>query len=129
LGLLDVFEGGHVWRRALGKISQEENSSLLSEKLLTLLLVYQEMRIRIDGDDDQIRQEVAASNEHQRVWVIEWDPFRHLHHHKDDNQVGTAYQSVLLLRKWGRLYGHLRRDTGHFVGGFAESTELDRLAA
>jgi len=88
------------------------------------------MRIRVDGDDDHIRQDVASSDEHQRVWVIEWDPFRHLHHPKDDDQVGAAYQSVLLWRKWGRLYEHLGREAGHFAGCqwfCAESAELKRF--
>ena len=60
------------------------------EVMHTFLLVYQEVNVCIDGDDDHIGQDVDCANDVQDIGVLERDFLGDLHHPEDDDQVGTA---------------------------------------
>ena len=56
----------------------------------TLLLVDREVDVGIECNNDHVRENVASTNKQQRLRVVKGDPLGHLHHPKDDNQVGSA---------------------------------------
>ena len=57
----------------------------------TFLLVYQEVDVGVDREDDHIGENVDCANDVQYVGVLERNSLRDLHHPEDDNQVGTAH--------------------------------------
>lgn len=70
------------------------------------------MDVGVEGDDDDIRQNVQSADEHQYVGVLHRNLLGNLHHHEDDYQVGTiASISSLRLRKMGEYFIHLRTDS------------------
>lgn len=48
------------------------------------------MHVGIDGDDDHVREDVTGSDHIEDTGVLHRDLLGDLHHHKDDDQVGTA---------------------------------------
>lgn len=44
----------------------------------------------INSKDDQIGHHVEDANTGEDLRVIKWNSFRHLHHPKDDHQVGAG---------------------------------------
>lgn len=88
LGLVDVFEGCHVWVLVSGFVRGKEEGG--GGRRQTLLLVDQEMSVGVDGDDDYVRQDISRSHQIEGIWIIERDSFRDLHHSEDDDQVGTV---------------------------------------
>ena len=57
---------------------------------LTFRFVYLHTNIEVDSSDDQVRDDIHRANCHQDIWVIERNFLGHLHHHEDDDQVGTV---------------------------------------
>lgn len=55
----------------------------------TLLLVDLEVDKCIDRNDDHVREDVSSTDKQQCLRIIKWNPLRHLHHPKDDHQVGA----------------------------------------
>jgi hypothetical protein len=64
---------------------------------LAFLLVYLNLYVKVDTCDDQVRNDVQRADTHEDVGVIERNLFRHLHHHQDDHQVGTAHRIISIL--------------------------------
>lgn len=63
----------------------------------TFLLVDLRLDVEVDTRDDQIGHHIADTHAVQHGWVIKVDLLRHLHHHKDDDQVGTAAVSGISI--------------------------------
>jgi len=72
----------------------------------TLLLVNQEMDVRVNGDDDHVREDVDGANDVQGIGIIERDSLGHLHHSEDDDQVGTI--DHVRIRSFQCLEGVIR---------------------
>lgn len=56
----------------------------------TLLLVDLDLGVQVDGSDDQVAGNVEGANDVEGVGVIEGNSLGHLHHSKNDDNVGTA---------------------------------------
>ena len=56
----------------------------------TLLLVNGDLDVDVDGQDDQVAGDVDGAADVEHVRVLEWNPFRDLHHPQDDDQVRSA---------------------------------------
>lgn len=71
----------------------------------TFLLVDLPADVDVDGDDDEVGDDVECAHAHEDVGVVEGDLFARLHHHEDDDQVGSAWQHSLsvsgLDARWG----------------------------
>ena len=50
--------------------------------------------VHVDAEDDQVADDVESAHSVQDVRVIEGDFLAGLHHHKDDDQVGSAVAMV-----------------------------------
>lgn len=57
---------------------------------LAFLLVYKHLYVQVDSCNDQVRDDVRHAYTHEDVRVIERNLLRHLHHHKDEHQVGAV---------------------------------------
>lgn len=44
----------------------------------------------VDGEDDEIGDDVKNAHSHENLRVLEGYPLRHLHHSQDNHQVGAA---------------------------------------
>lgn len=53
------------------------------------------LKEEIDGGDDQVGDDVKGSNTQQNVGVIKWHLFRHLHHAKNNHQIGAVEDMAL----------------------------------
>jgi len=74
----------------------------------TFLLVDQEVHVSVDGDNDNIGENVSAANKHQGIGVFHWDPLGDLHHPKDDDQVGSVQvSSVVCFVRMGGVCSHI----------------------
>lgn len=58
--------------------------------VFTSLLVDLHLDIHVHAEDDQIAQDVQATNSPKYILVLKGDLLAGLHHHQDDDQVGTA---------------------------------------
>jgi hypothetical protein len=56
----------------------------------TLLLVDLDLSVQVDGGDDQVAGNVQSANNVQGVGIFERNSLGHLHHSKNDDNVGTV---------------------------------------
>ncbi len=114
-GRLNVFEGCEVCAIVMLDIFQYaqymRNSDLGIGTAQTLLLVNHELGVAINGDNDDVRQDINDADYHQDIRIFHGDLFRDLHHHEDNDQVGTAKSGQSCVLKY------LRRGVGHTFGG------------
>ena len=73
---LDVFEGCEI----CGALYQFMNDSVGAIRVCTFLLIDFLLDVKIDADDDQIRERVERANAHEDLGIVEGDLFRNLHH-------------------------------------------------
>lgn len=65
------------------------------------------LKEEIDGGDDQVGNDVKGSNTQENVGVIKWHLFRHLHHAKNNHQIGAVEDNGIRsvsFRAPGRQY-------------------------
>ena len=87
----------------------------MAHSKLAFLLVYLHLYVNVDSCDDQVRNDVCRADTHKDVRVIERNLLRHLHHHKDNHQVGTVHYIISDYKSSRRRsWSHLRAD--HFEG-------------
>ena len=84
----------------------------------TSLLVDLHLGVQIYADNDEVADDVERAHAVQDVRVVEGHFFAHLHHHQDDDQVGTWGLGQLrsfdrVLPVWGAL--HLRIHDGRLI--------------
>jgi hypothetical protein len=91
------------------------NARVTVSRLLrpTLLLVDLQLYVVVNSENDQVRNDVGCSDSQEYSWIFKWDLFRHLHHHKDDHQVGTVSFDVSICMSFELpcdSFVHLRAD-------------------
>lgn len=78
------------------------------------------LKEEIDGGDDQVGNDVKGSNTQENVGVIKWHLFRHLHHAKNNHQIGAVEDMALGVfffgLQAGSTIGDLENDQLTFVG-------------
>ena len=55
------------------------------------------LKEEIDCGDDQVGNDVKGSNTNENVGVVKWHLFRHLHHAKNNHQIGAVVDMVLAV--------------------------------
>ena len=66
----------------------------------TSLLINLHLHIHVDGEDDDVADNIQGSYSHEDVGIFEGDFLARLHHHKHDNEVGTAFTDYENVRRW-----------------------------
>lgn len=76
------------------------HSAPVSQKIksLTLLLVDLHLDVVIDTHDDQVAEDVETAHGVQDIGILKGHLFGHLHHTKDDHQVGAGASSFESVR-------------------------------
>lgn len=59
--------------------------------VFTSLLVNLHLDIHVHAKDDHVAEDVQATDSHKDVLVLERYLLAGLHHHKDDDEVGTVW--------------------------------------
>lgn len=62
---------------------------------LTLLSVNLGPDVQVDAHDDQVAEQVEAAAGVEHIGIFEGDPLGHLHHTQDDDDVGSACDSIM----------------------------------
>ena len=63
---------------------------MLRQTLHTFLLIDLHLHVEVDAENDQVGDNVEASDAEQNVGVFEGNLLRHLHHTEHDDEVGAA---------------------------------------
>ena len=71
--------------------TSEQTHSRNEASLPTFLLVDLHSYVHVDADDDKIADDVKSADTQEYVRVIEGYLLAGLHHHQDDDQVGSAH--------------------------------------
>lgn len=76
------------------------------------------LKEEIDCGDDQVGNDVKGSNAQENVGIVKWHLFRHLHHAKNDHQVGAVGygMSSVLVRLRRQYDSRHRNDLLTFAG-------------
>lgn len=74
----------------------------------TLLLVDLDLGVEVDASNDHVANDVDRANDVKDVRVFEGDSLRHLHHSKNDDDVG----SVATLSVGCERGAHVQREFG-----------------
>lgn len=77
-----------------------------SEMVRALFRIDLLLKEEVDGGDDEVGNDVKGSNTQENIGVIKWHLFRHLHHAKNNHQIGAVEDmalEVLLFRAPGAV--------------------------
>lgn len=65
--------------------------------LITILLADLGTDVDVEGEDDEVGDDVETSHAPEDVLIVEWDPLGKLHEHEDDSDIGTIPPDFSML--------------------------------
>lgn len=65
------------------------------EGIIPFFLINLHANVDVDSHDDEIAEDVEGAHAHEHVRVVEGDLFARLHHHQDDDQIGSVKNRAL----------------------------------